>query len=124
MENRNVYNTNVTGNGRAVMNQSPVKYITVRYDISLPNGFNKNDLVKAFSYIDMSNELTKEDKAQIKKLFLAADSVDKKPVQEQRSIKTCLAQSWVYLKSYDPKLLTKLSELPSIGAFVSKMIIQ
>ena len=124
MENRKVYNTNVTGNGRAVMTQHPVKYITVRYDISLPNGFNKNDLVKAFSYIDMSNELTKEDKAQIKKLFLAADSVDKKPVQEQRSIKTCLAQSWVYLKSYDPKLLTKLSELPSISAFVSKMIIQ
>ena len=123
MENRNLYNSNVTGNGN-VVTQGHARYITVRYDISLPNGFNKNDLVKAFSYIDMSNELTKEDKAQIKKLFLAVDSVNKRPEQEQRSIKTCLAQSWVYLQGYDPKLLTKLSELPSIGAFVSKMIIQ
>ena len=124
MENGKVYNTNVTGNCNVVVTQSPAMYITVRYDISLPNGFNKNDLVKAFSYIDISDELTKEDKAQIKNMFLAADSVDKRPEQEQRIIKTCLAQSWVYLKSYAPKLLVKLSELSSIGAFVSKLIIQ
>ena len=73
---------------------------------------------------DMSNELTKEDKAQIKKLFLAVDSVDKKPVQEQRSIKTCLAQSWMYFRGYAPKLLARLSEVPSIAAYMSQLISQ
>lgn len=124
MDNRNLNNTNVTGNGNPAMAQRPVKYITVHYNVSLPNGFNKNDLVKAFSYIDMSNELTKEDKAQIKNMLLAVDSIEKRPEQEQRNIKTCLAQSWVYFRGYAPKLLARLSEVPSIAAYMSQLISQ
>ena len=124
MGNRNLNNLNVTGNGNPPVTQRPVKYITVHYNASLPNGFNKNDLVKAFSYIDMSNELTKEDKAQIKNMLLAVDSIEKKPEQEQRKIKTCLAQSWMYFRGYAPKLLARLSEVPSIAAYISQLISQ
>ena len=52
------------------------------------------------------------------------DSIEKRPEQEQRNIKTCLAQSWMYFRGYAPKLLARLSEVPSIAAYMSQLISQ
>lgn len=128
MGKSNCINNVIYGNNNSVVNQSPkakVKHGDFKDNVftnQIPNLFSEEDLEAAIGYVEQAEELSPEDKEGITSLLTNANVMNSKSEEEQSKIKEVLLETWEFLKTYAPKLFTKLAELATIAALIVQLM--